>query len=284
MNESPAPVALFLSPHLDDAAFSCAEAILTLGQAGWDVIVATVFTASVDSPSGFALACQLDKGLAADIDYMALRRAEDRECMTRLGARWLHLDLREAPHRGYASALELFGPVRNDDPAREQVAVSLRSLWDACQPELCFVPLAIGAHVDHRVLVDSLTELQIHPDESLADRPVASSAEKDARVRRKPELLHYADQPYALKHPAARAAAIADLGDVCCLQFSTDRERRRKAIAAIDAYTTQVPFQFGSGSAMRVTLESAMASGTPFWQQDEPSGELNVFLRQTTTL
>ena len=55
------PTALFLSPHLDDVAFSCGGTAAALGRAGWRLVVATVFTASMPAPTGFALACQLDK-------------------------------------------------------------------------------------------------------------------------------------------------------------------------------------------------------------------------------
>ena len=71
------PTALALSPHLDDAAFSCGGLLASLAREGWHVVMATLFTASVADPTGFALACQLDKGLPAEVDYMALRRAED---------------------------------------------------------------------------------------------------------------------------------------------------------------------------------------------------------------
>ena len=72
-----APVALALSPHLDDAVFSCGGTLARLAGAGWRVVVATLFAASVPDPTGFALACQTDKGLAPDVDYLALRRDED---------------------------------------------------------------------------------------------------------------------------------------------------------------------------------------------------------------
>src|SRR5438309_440747 len=38
----------------------------------------TAFTATVLPATGFALACQLDKGLSPEVDYMALRRDEER--------------------------------------------------------------------------------------------------------------------------------------------------------------------------------------------------------------
>ena len=61
---------LFLSPHLDDVAFSCGATVAKLARDG-RAVVATMFTASVAAPRGFALACQTDKGLPEDADYMA---------------------------------------------------------------------------------------------------------------------------------------------------------------------------------------------------------------------
>jgi hypothetical protein len=100
---APPVIALALSPHLDDAAFSCGGTLARLAEAGWRVVVATLFTRSVPDPTGFALACQLDKGLGPEVDYMALRRAEDRDAMRALGAEARWLDLPEAPHRRYGS-------------------------------------------------------------------------------------------------------------------------------------------------------------------------------------
>ncbi len=104
--------ALALSPHLDDAAFSCGGTLATLAGLGWHVVLATLFTRSMPDPQGFALACQLDKGLDATVDYMALRRAEDVAAAWALGIGGpVHVPLPEAPHRGYGSAKALFGGI-----------------------------------------------------------------------------------------------------------------------------------------------------------------------------
>ena len=94
------PTALAISPHLDDAVFSAGGALARYARDGWRVVVATVFTASVQNPSGFALACQMDKGLSAEIDYMALRREEDAAACRVIGAVPAWLPFPEAPHRG----------------------------------------------------------------------------------------------------------------------------------------------------------------------------------------
>ena len=83
--------ALAISPHLDDAVFSAGGTLAHLATAGWRVVMATVFTASVPEPKGFALACQLDKGLSPEVDYMGLRRDEDLTAADELGVEAVHL-------------------------------------------------------------------------------------------------------------------------------------------------------------------------------------------------
>ena len=150
------PTALALSPHLDDAAFSCGGTLARLAAAGWHVVVATVFTASVAQPRGFALACQLDKGLGPEVDYMALRRDEDAAAMRALGAAPLWLPFREAPHRGYDSAAALFAGVLPRDGIVEELAPAIAGLVDERRPDLVLAPQCIGGHADHLQVVRAL--------------------------------------------------------------------------------------------------------------------------------
>ncbi len=143
--------ALFVSPHLDDVAFSVGAAFAALSKAGWHTILLTVFTQSVPEPTGFALACQTDKGIAPEVDYMALRRAEDHAAAEILGAaEVIHLDHAEAPHRGYDSEAALFGaPHEGDD-----LELDLPTFDEL------FVPQGIGGHVDHLLVVRATDHLK----------------------------------------------------------------------------------------------------------------------------
>ena len=131
----------------------------TLSQSGWRVAIATVFTGNVEQPSGFALACQLDKGLPADVDYMALRREEDRQACAALGAEPRHLPLLQAPHRGYDSAAALFDRVLSGDQADGQVRTEFIDLLEEIRPDVVLAPLAIGGHVDHVIVRRSVEEI-----------------------------------------------------------------------------------------------------------------------------
>lgn len=140
--------ALFVSPHLDDAVFSAGAALEALDA---HTTLLTVFTASVPDPRGFALACQMDKGVPPHLDYMALRRAEDERAAEILGVdEVIHLGLPEAPHRGYESADELFGPVR------DTITLELPPA------DLVYVPQGIGGHVDHLVVIEATRGAATH--------------------------------------------------------------------------------------------------------------------------
>ena len=215
---------LAVSPHLDDAAFSVGGVLARLADAGHQVTVATVFTASVPGPTGFALACQTDKGIAPHLDYLALRRAEDSAAMAVLGVEHLHLGLPEAPHRGYDSPAALFAGVLPGD------RLDLPTLPVA---DVLLAPQGLGGHVDHLLVVAAVAALR---------RPTA----------------WWPDAPYVLRAPDAPPSS--DLpGGLQPLRLPADGTRRADACAC---YATQLPYQFGRDSdlppeqAMRVAVRA----------------------------
>ena len=222
------PTVLFVSPHLDDVAFSCGGLAALLADAGWHTVLATVFTRSVVPAQGFALACQLDKGLDATVDYMALRRAEDREAARLLDfAECRHLDLPEAPHRGYDSAPALFAGLHADDGIGREVADHLRALEEALRPALVLAPQGLGGHVDH---------LQVRG--AVLDAMRAPTA-------------WYRDTPYAIRHGAEGPAPV--LAGLARFAVPVDPGLARKLDAAC-AYRTQLGFQFGGPAGTRAAL------------------------------
>ena len=212
---------LAVSPHLDDAAFSVGGALALLADAGHEVSVVTCFTASVPGPTGFALACQTDKGLGPEVDYMAVRRAEDAAAQAVLTTTVVHLPLREAPHRGYDSAAALFAGVRSDDLVWQELAALLQEF----QADLWLAPQGLGAHVDHLQVVRAVAALE---------RPTA----------------WWRDAPYVLKQPDAQPSPDLPSG-LSPVVLPADRDRRADACAC---YVTQLGFQFGGRRRMRDAL------------------------------
>jgi LmbE family N-acetylglucosaminyl deacetylase len=216
-----------ISPHLDDAAFSVGGLLAAHARAGDRVTIVTCFTGNVRAPTGFALACQLDKGLSPEVDYMALRRAEDRAACAVIGVTAVHLPLLEAPHRGYASAPELFARRRDDDTMLAPLTAALVGQIEALAPDLLLGPLAVGDHVDHWLVRDALAAIG-HP------------------------LLLWEDWPYLTRattrpvEPLHREHLLSD----------ADRADR---IAMCASYASQLGFQFGSVERMTAAIDAITA-------------------------
>ena len=215
------PTALFLSPHLDDAAFSCAGTLLAL-QAGWDICHCTVFTQSVPNPAGFALRCQTDKNIAPDVDYMALRRREDWEFARIVGVKDVrHWEFAEAPHRGYASPAMLFAGIRDGDETWKPIAERLSDLIGELKPTHILAPQGLGNHVDHLQLITAVHKVV---DDDL--------------------VCWYRDTPYAIREPNAKPSVLLPSGLIEQATPLTEAMLARKTTGAC-AYESQIGFQFG---------------------------------------
>ncbi|NOK37268.1 PIG-L family deacetylase [Corallococcus exercitus] len=223
--------ALFVSPHLDDVAFSCGGTLAALKAKGWTVALATVFTRSVPEPKGFALQCQTSKGLGPDVDYMALRRKEDRAFAACMGVDHVTWgDLEEAPHRGYGSPEALFQPPRPDDVIEAKVAACLKPVLGELKPDRIFVPQALGSHVDHVQVVRAVKALGLPAD----------------------RVLYYRDTPYAVRQPKACPDAAVPQG---LRPLAVDiTEHLAKKVEGCVRYGTQLAFQFGGVDGLARTL------------------------------
>jgi LmbE family N-acetylglucosaminyl deacetylase len=149
--------AIYLSPHLDDAALSCGGQIFQRTRAGEQVLIVTI-TAGDPPPTGVsAYAQSLHDRWQLVSDATAARRAEDLAAARLLGADALHGALPDCIYRFhpetqqplYRSDDDIFGEVHGAEaPVVDQLAT-----WLATLPphgEL-FAPLAAGHHVDHQL-------------------------------------------------------------------------------------------------------------------------------------
>ena len=244
--------ALFISPHLDDVAFSCAGTLAALKARGWSIVLATVFTRSVPNPTGFALACQTDKGLAPEVDYMALRRDEDAAFAGTPGieADEVHwLDLEEAPHRGYDSPAALFGSVLPGDEIWRDVAARVGGLAETIDPDVVFAPQALGNHVDHRQTVRAVVSLG-RPTLWYRDLPYATRAPEEAPPPGLPDgLIPLAVSGF--RPPARQDRRLLPLRDATAVPVR--RERTGRPDADI--------FRRGRGRACRACRPCRMLPG-----------------------
>lgn len=152
------PNAIYLSPHLDDAVFSCGGLIARQIAEGGAVTIVTIFAG--DPPEGplsdFAL--ELHERWGHPDDPIAMRRAEDLEACASLGAAALHMSVPDAIYRTsedgqplYPDLQAVFGEV---DPADQPLIAGLHAAFGeiASETSHVYVPRAIGGHVDHRLV------------------------------------------------------------------------------------------------------------------------------------
>jgi LmbE family N-acetylglucosaminyl deacetylase len=146
---------VYLSPHLDDAVFSCGGLIARQSSGGDDVQVVTIFAG--DPPVGelTPFAYELHRRWGGEGSPMGLRRAEDLVACGRLGASVVHLGFAEAIYRRAANgealhpnAESLFSLPSPEEEA--QIEAIAEALERNVAPEAeVYLPLGIGSHVDH---------------------------------------------------------------------------------------------------------------------------------------
>lgn len=222
--------ALFVSPHLDDAVFSCGGTMAKMAAEGWRTILCTVFTKSVTNPQGFALQCQLDKNLGPEVDYMKLRRVEDAAAARILNvSKTVHLNFPEAPHRGYDFAPELFAGVKSGDEVWKNIAEQLALLDEIHEPEIVFAPQGLGNHCDHLQTIDAVLE--------------SCKQEK---------IYWYYDTPYVIRQPEAQKyRRLSQLLEQKSQNISSFLKIKIEACAA---YSSQINFQFGGHIKLKKML------------------------------
>ncbi len=229
---------IFLSPHLDDAVYSCGGTLAVQVSTGLRPLIITVFAGI--PPTGhqlspFALQIQKEMGFRENPTVvMETRRKEDAAAMDFLKCDYLWLDYLDAMYRGspgyYANRQQLIGGEVNsaDLVIERQLAQDLLALQERLPDTVWYAPLGVGRHVDHQI--------------------VASAA--DRLVQRKADVNFYEDFPYVLQQGAleARLQEMGGTLEPAYVEMSEMLPLREEASAM---YASQVEMNFGSVQNMR---------------------------------
>jgi LmbE family N-acetylglucosaminyl deacetylase len=124
---------LVVSPHLDDAVFSCTTVLASAPEA----LVVTVFAATPDPYPKQLTVWDRACGFAPDDDVVAQRRMENEAALDLLDAAACNLDFVDDQYR------------REPVPTRD-VAQALRDVVEGWQPDTVLVPFGLR-HRDHRI-------------------------------------------------------------------------------------------------------------------------------------
>lgn len=214
---------LYLSPHYDDAVYSCGGRIAQLTASGQVVQILTLMAGMPSPPlPNTPIVQDNHQRWQAGENPVNQRREEDQAAAKLLGASVQYAALLDCIYRTaddtalYASEESLWGAIHPDDPAQQQ----LREIELPAQITALYAPLGVGQHVDHLLVRDWALEI-------LAQNPPFA-------------VFFYEEFPY-LREEAAVTRALA--------QFPMILERRnhplteatmQQKIAAMKAYRSQI--------------------------------------------
>ena len=236
---------IFLSPHFDDAVYSCGGTLGVQLSSGIRPLVITIFggvPATDTQISPIAAQIHREMGVSPSLGAGAAieaRRKEDAAALDYLQVDYLWLDYQEAIYRGspayYTTKEQLIGgEVNNADLAIDhQLAQDLVTLAERLPDAVWYAPLGIGRHVDHQI--------------------VSSAA--DRLVQRGTRVYLYEEFPYVLK-AGAREARIQELGEALEPALVEVSEMLPYRLEAADMYTSQIGPNFGDQATMHKAMET----------------------------
>jgi len=232
---------LYLSPHLDDAALSCGGSIHQQARAGLAVAVLTVFAGSPRTVFRSPFAQGLEARWGAEGDAIAMRRQEDVEAMSILGAEPIHWPYEDAIYRLhtgtgkmlYTDRDAIFGEVSPHDPVKlRALASEIGRLWRRLKRPRLYAMLSAGHHVDHQVVQAAVFHMM---------------------ERENPEVVWYEDYPYAEDQEAVRqAVAQSPLAGLMPESIFLSEEDLTAKVDAIACYRSQTGIFWQDEADMRL--------------------------------
>lgn len=271
------PHHIYLSPHFDDAVFSCGGQIYQIAQSGQRITVYTVmagFPPANFKPTLFTDELHMRWALGSNPEsIITARRAEDSAAMAILGA-----DLRfgltpDCVYRVsaggeafYPTVEAIFGPVSPYDAANLAVleADFLNIFADVLpfdsHETILYVPLGVGKHVDH-----------------LLTRALGTHIAAKFKLR---DVYFYEEYPYAREGRQKILEAVVDLHKVLepyrahfglrvtSQKVVIDEVALNQKIAASACYVSQVSTFWENTAALADDLRSyhALSGGEGCWR------------------
>lgn len=222
---------VFLSPHLDDAVFSCGGTLWAARVHDESVRVVTVFAASPAADGLSPLAEELHRLWGARPHPYRARRGEDRRALAVLRVRGIHLSFPEAIYRRhgggwlYPDQAALFSgqPRPEETDLVERIGRSLGAALAPLRPARLYVPLGIGGHVDHLLSRQAAEGLEGVERRYYEDFPYVARTDWKPPEGMRPDVV--AVWPYVEPRLEAMAAYGSQLGGI----FG-DLERMRQEV------------------------------------------------------
>ena len=236
---------IFLSPHYDDAVYSCGGIIHQFAQRGDVVHIITVMGGDPpDALPDTPIVRDLHQRWAAGEAPVTTRRSEDRAAAAVLGATGVHLPIPDCVYRTangtalYPDERALWNHIHPADPAPALMGKAL--LAHITAEAVVYAPLAVGGHVDHLIV-------------------------RDWALAQRFAVLFYEDYPYS-EQPGAVEAALAHLptgrGQRVATVLLTQAAIAAK-IEAAKAYQSQISTFWQDAAALEQRVRAALTQHGP---------------------
>ncbi|MCZ7572336.1 MAG: PIG-L family deacetylase [Ardenticatenaceae bacterium] len=240
---------IYLSPHADDVTLSCGGRLWVEQARGLAPRVITVCAGIPPLTAVPPFAAVQHAKWGSPPRPMALRRAEDRAALARLGITdVIDLDVFDAVYRVASGGRPLYGSeegIFGDlDPVEHRrasmIANEITRFLPAPGTGEIVAPLCVGHHVDH-LLTHAVA------------RALAAVGHR---------VLYYEEFPYAAT-PARLEAALADKPGWQAERIALDESALAAKVAAASYYRSQIPVLFGDDLSMDRTLRAYAAKVAP---------------------
>lgn len=230
---------LILSPHYDDAVYSCGGMIYEFVQKGEAVVILTVMAGFPDYPlPDSPIVRELNKRWElGDENPVLERRKEDETAARILGTKTHFRDIPDCiyrTHEGkalYPTEDSLWGEVHPNDPAP-----AILAKLDLDESRLIYAPLGAGRHVDHQIV-----------------RAWGLQLESAGY-----ELRFYQDYPYMRKREAIDEA-LRHFGKMQPFTVVLSEAAMQAKIAAMAAYRSQISTFWENDAAIDAEVRQTFA-------------------------
>ena len=212
---------LVLSPHLDDAVFSCCDHIMDWRKKA-KVLVVTIFTRFGNKSSILRNNIRLsESGFSSPQEQEKKRKKEDELAITKLKVNFLYLDFVDAGYRTFREKPLYPGSSLFSGKVSHHEGLLASKLEKALKPfkefDQVVIPLGVGGHIDH-VLIRKAAK----------------------KIFDQNKTMYYMDYPYALK---LRNWSLAEVLKLISKRKSikpmSDKKRE-----ILEIYSSQIPLLF----------------------------------------
>ena len=209
---------IFISPHLDDVALSVGGIVNHLSNNKNTTEIWTFFSGSPKDANLSDFAISLHKRWNLSLDAPKIRRLEDRKACKILGSDYKHFNLPDCIYRKDRQGNPI---VREEEDLYQSIPLSQQYLVNkistdiisfSSPDDIIVSPMAIGNHIDHRIVVAAIKQISSRT------------------------LLYYEDYPYLINSKDSSV----DYSKLTAIKFNLQPENIIAWHAAIAEYQSQI--------------------------------------------